>query len=245
MYDCEAATSNGMEKSKYPIRINKYLASHNYSTRLGGDALVRNKQVKINNKPAVLGSKVNENDIVEVLNFKNPKTYHYYAYNKPAGIITHSPQMGERDIKQSIPLKGVAPIGRLDKNSSGLIILTDDGRITDRLLNPKFSHEKEYVVTTADKLRPSFKHYMETGVDIGGHVTKECKVTILNDFKFRIVLTEGKKHQIRRMCDALHNKVVNLQRVRIMNIKIGALAPGKYRSIESEELKTFLKSLGF
>ena len=234
-----------MEKQEYPMRINKYLALHNYSTRLGGDALVRNKQVKINGKLAVLGSKVNKDDVVEVLNFKNPKTYLYYAYNKPAGIITHSPQGEGKDIRQSIPLKDVAPIGRLDKNSRGLIILTNDGRITNRLLSPEFSHEKEYIVNTLEKIRPSFKQHMEAGIDIGGYITKKCKVALLGDFKFKIILTEGKKHQIRRMCDALHNGVKSLERIRIMNIKLGTLASGKYRQIEGEELKTFLKSLGF
>lgn len=227
------------------MRINRYLALRNYSTRLGGDKLVRNNQVKINGKFAVLGSKVNEGDIVEVLNIKNPKNYHYYAYNKPIGIITHSPQKSEKDIRQSISLKNIAPIGRLDKNSHGLIILTDDGRITHRLLSPGFSREKEYLVATAERLRPSFKQYMEAGVNIDGYVTQKCKVTILNDFKFRIALTEGKKHQIRRMCDAMRNKVKDLERVRIMNIKLGALAPGKYRPLEGDELKTFLKNLGF
>jgi 23S rRNA pseudouridine2604 synthase len=234
-----------MEKSEYPMRINKYLALHNYSTRLGGDVLVKNKQVKINDKLAVLGSKVNQDDVVEVLNFKNPKTYRYYVYNKPVGVITHSPQNGEKDIKDSISLRDVAPIGRLDKNSRGLIILTNDGRITNRLLSPEFSHEKEYIVTTSEKLRPSFKQYMEAGVDIGGYITKKCKVTMLGDFKFKIILTEGKKHQIRRMCDALHNKVKTLERIRIMNIKLGTLASGKHRPIEGDELKTFMKDLGF
>ena len=135
------------------------------------------------------------------------------------------------------------PIGRLDKNSHGLLILTNDGRITDSLLNPKNSHEKEYVVRTKEKLRSSFKNKMEAGVLIEGYQTKKCKVKILNENTFHVVLTEGKKHQIRRMCSALFQEVVDLKRERIMNIKLGNLAPNGIREIRGEELQQFLRSL--
>lgn len=226
------------------MRINKYLALKNYSTRRGGDELVEKGRVSINGKKAVLGDKVNENDVVEVTASKNPKKYVYFAYHKPRGVITHSPQEGEKDIKGSVPMKDVFPIGRLDKDSSGLIILTDDGRVTDRLLNPDYTHDKEYLVKTVDKLRPSFKKIMEAGVDIEGYRTKECKVDILSETTFRITLTEGKKHQIRRMCSALHHKIRDLKRVRIMNIKLWDLPSGAYRQLEGKELSNFLKGLG-
>ena len=174
--------------------------------------------------------------------------FSYFAYNKPQGVITHSPQNGEKDIKekikhQAIP-RDVFPIGRLDKDSHGLIILTNDGRVTDRLLNPDYAHEKEYLVETTNKLRPSFKEYIEAGVDIGEYVTKKCKVEIKGDSKFSITLGEGKKHQIRRMCVALHNDVSDLKRIRIMNILLGELKTGSFRPISGLELSTFLKSLG-
>lgn len=233
-----------MEKNLYPMRINKYLASKKISTRRGADELVEKKKVFINGKLAVLGSRVNETDVVEIKGNKNPKVYVYFAYNKPIDTITHSPQKGEHDIKDdikntSIP-KDVFPIGRLDKNSHGLIILTNDGRITDQLLSPKYFHEKEYVVKTSNKLRSNFKQKMENGVNIEGYITKKCKVTIVNDFTFKVILTEGKKHQIRRMCSALFQEVADLKRERIMNIKLGNLKPNNFREIKGEELSIFL-----
>ena len=226
------------------MRINKYLAWKKISTRRGADDLVEKKKIFINGKLAVLGSKVNESDIVEIKGVK-PKEYLYFVYNKPIDTITHSPQGEEHDIKQNIKNtgipKGVFPIGRLDKNSHGLIILTNDGRITDQLLNPKYFHEKEYVVKTSNKLRSNFKQKMETGVNIEGYITKKCKVNIINDFTFRIILTEGKKHQIRRMCSALFQEVSDLKRERIMNIKLGSLKPNAFREIKGEELSIFLK----
>lgn len=212
---------------EYPMRINKYLALQKISTRRGADELIENKKVFINGKLALLGSKVEENDKVEVRGAKE-KSYSYLAYNKPVGIETDSPK------------EGLFPLGRLDKNSHGLLILTNDGRITDRLLNPKYIHEKEYVVRTSNKLRSSFKQKMEAGVNIEGYQTKKCKVKIVNDFTFRVILTEGKKHQIRRMCSALFQEIEDLKRERIMNIKLGNLGSGKTREIKGEELKTFL-----
>jgi 23S rRNA pseudouridine2604 synthase len=232
-----------IEAPVYPMRINKYLALKNYSTRRGADDLIEKGQVFINNSRAVLGDKVNENDKVEVHHRGKQKQYIYLAYNKPRGIITHSPQHGEQDIKQNIPIRDVSPIGRLDKDSSGLIILTNDGRITDRLLNPKHSHDKEYIVTTKNPLRSSFKAKMEAGVKIENEQTKECKVDIINENTFRVTLSEGKKHQIRRMCVALFQEVDTLKRIRIMNIILGKTAEGSYRKIEGEELEVFLRDL--
>ena len=217
--------------NSYPMRINKYLAFKKISTRRGADLLVENKKVFINDKLAVLGSKVLELDKGEVRGAKQ-KEYKYFAYNKPVGIET------------GFPKEGFFPLGRLDKNSHGLLILTNDGRITDSLLNPKYFHEKEYTVRTSNKLRGSFKQKMETGVNIEGYITKKCKVKIINDFTFRIILTEGKKHQIRRMCSALFQEIADLKRERIMNIKLGNLKPGALREIKGEELDTFLETLG-
>lgn len=214
----------------YPMRINKYLALKQIATRRGADELVANKKVFINGKLAVLGSKVNEKDKVEVKGTEN-KEYKYYAYYKPTGIETDSPK------------EGLFPLGRLDKASHGLLILTNDGRITDKLLNPKFEHEKEYIVKTKEKLRNNFKEKMEAGVNIEGYRTKPCKVKIINENTFRIILTEGKKHQIRRMCVALFQEVQDLKRVRIMNIELGRQKPNSLREIKGEELKILLENL--
>lgn len=236
------------EQPEYPMRINKYLAKQKYCTRRAADELIEKGLVAINGRPAVLGDKVKEHDNVEV-KWRQTK-YRYFAYNKPRGIITHSAQEGEEEIKEILPIQGVFPVGRLDKDSYGLIILTDDGRITDALLNPERAHEKEYEVMTTEELPTNFKAKMETGVNIGGpgragYVTKPCRVKIFGDRKFSITLTEGKKHQIRRMCGFFGLATSHLLRTRIMNIKLGGLKPGEYRAIKGAELDTFLKSLGF
>ena len=220
---------------EFPMRINQYLAWQKHSTRRGGDELVQKKQVTINGRFAELGDKVNEKDVVEVLKSKKLKSYLYFAYNKPVGETTDTPIFLNKEI---------FPLGRLDKDSHGLMLLTNDGRVTDRLLNPEYAHEKEYVVIVKEKLRLNFKQKMETGVDIEGYTTKRCRVEILNNFTFKITLTEGKKHQIRRMCVALHNEVKDLKRTTILNIELGNLLSGSHRAIGGEELSIFLKSLG-
>ncbi len=230
---------------EYPMRINKYLARDGVATRRGADELVARGKILINGKVAVLGDKVNKSDKVELRDKSSSKKFLYYAYNKPVGVITHSPQTGEKDIKQSTGLpRDVFPIGRLDKDSSGLIILTNDGRVTDRLLNPDYEHDKEYRVRTADPLRESFKKFMEAGVDIEGYMTKPCVVRKTGPKSFNITLTEGKKHQIRRMVSAMHNTVVELERTRILNIRLDNLASGTWRAIDGDELKTFLTQIG-
>jgi 23S rRNA pseudouridine2604 synthase len=218
-----------MEKI-YPMRINKYLAFKGVCTRREADELIRQKKVLLNGKIAVLGAPVREKDTVEVRGMEGKK-YLYFAYNKPVGVETSSPK------------EGLFPLGRLDKNSEGLIILTNDGRITDKLLNPEFSHEKEYLVQTKEKLRGSFKQKMEAGVNIEGYLTRKCRVQIINNFTFKIILTEGKKHQIRRMCAALFQEVATLKRIRIMNIRLGNLKSNSLRPIENKELETLLRAL--
>ena len=185
------------------MRINKYLALNKHSTRRGADELITKKQVFINDRLAVLGDKVKETDKVEVRFRGKQKPYVYIAYNKPKGVVTHSAQKGEKEIKHEVSVKDVFPVGRLDKDSSGLIILTNDGRITERLLGPRYAHEKEYLVKTKNKLRSSFKEKMEAGVKIDREKTARCKVQIIDNQTFKVILTEGKKHQIRRMCVAL------------------------------------------
>lgn len=230
-----------MKDILFPMRINKYLAHKNLCTRREADTLIAEGKVLINGRKAVLGDKIQETDLVKVL-FRTKK-YRYFAYYKPRGVITHSPEDDEKDIRQSIPLVGVFPIGRLDKDSEGLIMLTDDGRITDKLLNPEYDHEKEYVVTTREVLPENFKNRMEKGVNIEGYKTKPCIIKILGSKRFSIALTEGKKHQIRRMCAAQNLSVEELKRTRIMNIQLSGLESGKHRELKGSELATFLKSL--
>ena len=231
----------------FPMRINKYLALKKHSTRRGADELIKKKQIFINDRHAVLGDKVTESDRVEVRFRGKQKPYIYIAYNKPKNVVTHSAQGGDREIKHEIKrevaLRDVFPIGRLDKDSHGLIILTNDGRITERLLGPSHAHEKEYLVKTKNVLRSSFKAKMEAGVKIENEQTAKCKVQIINDRTFKVILTEGKKHQIRRMCVALFQEVEDLERIRIMNIELGKMPEGAHRELAGEELRTFLHAL--
>lgn len=224
------------------MRINKYMAHKGLATRREADRYISQGLVYINGVRASLGDRVEEGDKVET---RLPKrAYRYFAYNKPRGIVTHSAQGGQQDIEDVAGLEGVAPMGRLDKDSHGLIILTDDGRITEKLLGPEANKEKEYVVETHEHIPPSFASRMQKGVDIEGYITKPARVKIIGDKKFSIILTEGKKHQIRRMCAAWGYTVKDLKRIRVMNIKLGTLKPGQFRTIKGAELKEFLQGLG-
>ena len=230
------------------VRLNKYLADKGYATRRGADELIEAGKVYVNGRRAALGTKVTAQDIVEVKTGRKKASYRYFAFHKPRGVVTHGAQGSDTDIeslaKHTPELLGCFPVGRLDKDSSGLILLTDDGRVTDRLLNPRGEHEKEYAVRTKRPLRNNFKERMEAGVVIEGYRTKPTKVRVTGERTFAVTLTEGKRHQIRRMVVALFNEVEELKRIRVMNIKLGNLPSGAYRSIEGEELQTFLTSLG-
>ncbi|HEC30609.1 MAG TPA: rRNA pseudouridine synthase [Candidatus Yonathbacteria bacterium] len=235
------------EKIQYPVRINRYLFLKDYCSRRKADKFIENKLIKINGRVAVLGDKVQKGDKVEVGKevTETLKKYEYIAYYKPIGIVSHNPQEGEKGIedifKWKVPL---SPLGRLDKASEGLMLLSNDGRIVDRLLNPKYAHEKEYTVKVDKKITGIFMKKMETGVKIEKYKTKSTKVTKVNPYTFRIILTEGKKHQIRRMCAALGYQVQNLKRIRIANIKLGLLKSKQHRVITDMELRVFLESLG-
>lgn len=217
----------------FPIRLNHYLATKGLASRRLADKLIAQGLVKINGQTARLGSKVSASDHVE-LNEKVAKKIRqqrvYFAYFKPIGKTTES--QGR-----------LFHIGRLDKDSHGLLIMTNDGRITDKLLNPNFAHEKEYLVRVDKKLRPFFLRHLETGISIEGYQTRPAKVTKINDTNFRITLTEGKHHQIRRMCAAFNYAVRDLKRTRIMNISLGNLKPGQSREIKDAELEKFLQAL--
>lgn len=250
------------------MRINKYLADKQYASRRGADELIKNKQVFINGRLAMLGDTVSDADKVEVKSSGASKTETknkpvYYTYNKPVGVLTHSAQEDEIDIKMlldKMPAKAFGaenakskpalfPIGRLDKDSHGLLILTNDGRITSKLLDPEENHEKEYIVETKNRLPMNFDMQMERGIVIedgnGKKIkTKPCIVKMISDKKFSITLTEGKKRQIRKMCEALKAQVVDLFRVRILSIKLGHLSENNLRKIKGEELDDFLKEIG-
>lgn len=232
---------------EFPVRINKYLALVGIASRREADTLIERGQITINGKKATIGQQVNETDVVKLVG--NTKSKQYLAYYKGRGIITHSPAENEVDIltrlKKDYGITDVTPVGRLDKDSEGLIILSNDGRITGPLLDPEGGHEKEYTIEVDKKISSLFTHLMALGVDIEGYKTKPARVipSPKNEKKFNLVITEGKKHQIRRMCAALGFQVQALKRVRIANITIGALKPNQYRKINGDELQAFLKEL--
>ncbi|MCA9357164.1 rRNA pseudouridine synthase, partial [Candidatus Kaiserbacteria bacterium] len=226
----------------------KYLAHTGVASRRESDTLIEQGKVKINGKKAQMGQQVEETDEVEIVGKTKSKSY--LAYYKGRGIITHSPAAGEIDIATRLAkdygITHVAPVGRLDKDSEGLIILSNDGRITGPLLEPDRNNEKEYDVLVDKPLSGMFKRAMEAGVDIEGYRTKPSTIIAnpRNDKRFSIIITEGKKHQIRRMCAALGYQVQSLKRVRIVNITLEKLKPNQYRKIQGIELETLLKELG-
>lgn len=232
---------------EYPIRINKYLYLTNFCSRRKADELIEQGLIKINGKNAVLGQKILETDKIKIDDkIKNMiKEYNYYIFNKPRNVVSHNPQEGEKTVENFFPpnLK-LSPVGRLDKDSTGLMFLTDDGRIIDKMLNPKYDHEKEYEVSVNKTLKESFQRKMENGVDIEGYKTKPSKVKIIGEKSFIIILTEGKKHQIRRMCAALGYTVTNLKRTRIMNLEIGDLEEGRSRKLKDDEKNKLLEKIG-
>lgn len=232
-----------MENKAEGIRINKFLADTYNVSRRNADKLIEAGKVLKNGKKAVLGDKVRPTDKIE-MRAEMKKSFSYYAYNKPRGLITNKQKKNEKDVASEVGIRGVFPIGRLDKDSEGLIILSDNPKITDRLLNPKYDHDKEYLIKTKTPIKLHQLKVMERGMDLeGGLKTKPTKTKYIDEFNFSITLSEGKKHQIRRMCDAFAIVIESLKRVRILNIHLGNLKLGQYRKIEGEELKTFLKSL--
>lgn len=235
------------EQLTYPARINRYLAFKGLSTRRGADELIAKGLVTINGKVAKLGDKVVDTDTVVVSQKVLEKTAlgrRYIAYHKPRGVST-DPQGDSRSIRSELPaLRGLFPLGRLDKDSHGLIILTNDGRLTERLLAPSRAHEKEYHVRIDKPVTDTFIRHLERGVMIEGYKTKPAKARRAGETIFNITLTEGKKHQIRRMCAAEGRKVLDLERIRIMNIKLGDLKEGAYREITGSELSALLKAIG-
>ncbi len=234
------------EEIIYPVRINRYLALRGLATRRHADELIEAGLVLINGKKAVLGDKVESAEtLVEVIKDKKQpqKKLQYIAYYKPRGVITHSPQDYEQSIEEVSGYPGTFPIGRLDKESEGLIILTNDGRITERLLHPRFKHEKEYTVTVREDIPSNLKRVLEDGVYNAGDWLKAKKVVVVPPHTMHVILTEGKRHHIRRMLSEAHLTVEKLVRTRLMEIYLGALKPGKGRVLEGAARKAFLKSL--
>lgn len=226
------------------IRINKYIASTGLCSRRQADTLIEQGKVTINGSTASSGDRVLEGDKVTVDGKAViPEDARIYiALNKPLGITCTTDRRDPSNIIDFLDLgMRIFPIGRLDKNSSGLILLTNDGDIVNRLLRAENNHEKEYRVTLDKPYDQSFVKKMESGVPILGRVTLPCTVIPETNRSFRIILHQGLNRQIRRMSEYLGYRVVKLKRIRFMNIELGGLETGKWRYIKGNELKQLLK----
>ena len=222
-------------------RINKYLSEVGYCSRRRADRLIEEGKVTINGKVPEIGTKVDDCDLVEVEGKRIEKSTRqkniYLAFNKPVGIVctTHREVEPDNIIDFIKYPKRIFPIGRLDKCSEGLIFLTNDGDIVNKILRARNNHEKEYIVSVNRPINKEFIQSMSNGIEILETITKNCFVKQIGAKKFKIILTEGLNRQIRRMCESLGYRVQSLKRVRIMNIKLD-LPVGKYREFTKKEL---------
>ena len=222
-------------------RINKFLSEAGYCSRRAADKLIEERRVTINGSVPEMGTKIAESDEVRVdgeLICKAKEKLVYLAFHKPIGIVCTTDTRVEKDniIDYIGYPKRIFPIGRLDKPSEGLIFLTNDGDIVNKILRARNNHEKEYIVTVNRPITRKFIHQMSNGVPILETVTRKCKVEQISKFTFRIILTQGLNRQIRRMCEFLDFRVKKLKRVRIMNVKLD-LPVGKWRDLSKQELK--------
>lgn len=228
------------------ISLNKYISSTGICSRREADKWIDAGHVRINGKVAQKGNRVFENDVVKVdgKQLKSKPALVYIALNKPPGI-TSTTDLNDKDniIDFVNHPKRIFPIGRLDKASSGLILLTNDGDIVNKILRTENNHEKEYIVTVNRSITDDFIYNMQKGVPILGTVTKKCYVRKLNDKKFKIILTQGLNRQIRRMCEYYDYNVMTLKRVRIMNIELANLKVGQWRDLTAAELKLLKEEL--
>ncbi|GFD92778.1 pseudouridine synthase [Alteromonas sp. KUL156] len=221
------------------INLNKYISSTGICSRREAERFITEGRVTINGNPTQLGNRVHEGDVVKIdgkpLKAK-PKTIHI-ALNKPKGIVCTTDSKERKNIVKFVghPQR-LFPIGRLDKPSEGLIFLTNDGDIVNKILRAGNNHEKEYIVTVNKPFDERFIKRMSNGIPILGTVTKKCKVERINDTTFKIILIQGLNRQIRRMCEYLGYDVKKLKRTRIMNVTLGSLKVGEWRELSSKEM---------
>ena len=230
------------------MRINKFISEAGQASRRGADKLITEGRVTINGKRATIGSQVEPGDDVRVNGNQLfvARNNVYIALNKPVGITSTT----EKGVKGNIvdlvnhPFR-VFHIGRLDKDSEGLILLTNDGDIVNEILRSENQHEKEYVVSVDRPITPEFLKQMSEGVKILDTVTLPCKVEQLSKYDFKIILTQGLNRQIRRMCEALGYNVYRLQRIRIMNIQLDNLPVGQWRYLSKKEKAQLFQELNY
>lgn len=221
------------------IRLNKFLSEAGVCSRREADRLIESGRVTVDGKRAEMGMKITDSQVVRVgkkeIRSKNEMVL--LAVNKPVGIVCTEEKREKNNIIQFLkyPTR-VTYIGRLDKDSEGLLLMTNNGDIINKMMRSGNQHEKEYKVTVNKPVTKEFIEKMANGVPILDTVTRKCKVEMIGKYKFRIILTQGLNRQIRRMCEYLGYKVTRLERVRVMNIELGNLRPGEYRKVTEEEI---------
>lgn len=224
------------------MKIDKFIGQSGYTSRRKAFELIEEKRVLVNNKVANFSTKIKDGDVVsvdgEIIPHKEFKPI-YIAYNKPKGIICTTEKIKNNIVDAINYPEKIYPVGRLDKDSEGLIILTNHGAIIDKIANSAFNHEKEYLVTLNLPIRSKFVQEVTEGIEILGEMTKPCKIVLEPGTKrlFRITITQGLNRQIRRMCNAYDYQVLKLQRLRVMHITLGNLKPGEWRNLTEAELK--------
>ena len=227
------------ENSASKIRLNKFISETGFCSRREADKLIDQGKVTVNGKIPEMGTQVSKADYIEISGkpLKTKEELVYIAFNKPVGITCTTERKVKGNIIDFINFpKRIFPIGRLDKPSQGLIFLTNDGDIVNKILRSGNNHEKEYIVTVDKPLSPDFIKSMANGIPILSTITKKCFVKKESKYVFRIILTEGLNRQIRRMCEYLGYSVVRLERLRIMNVSIDNLPIGKWRYLTKNEL---------
>lgn len=228
------------DRNKQSTNLNKFISSTGICSRREAEKLIVDGRVTLNGKLTQLGNRVFDGDVVKIdgkLLKNKPKTI-YIALNKPVGIVCTTDGKERKNIVKFVGhSQRLFPIGRLDKPSEGLIFLTNDGDIVNKILRAGNNHEKEYIVTVDKPINDRFIKRMGNGIPVLGTVTKKCKVEKLSATQFKIILVQGLNRQIRRMCEYLGYKVQTLKRTRIMNVSLGKLKVGEWRELSSEELK--------
>ena len=228
------------------LRLNKVISDTGFCSRREADRVIEEGRVTINGREGVLGDRVISNDDIRVdgrrIKFKNQEEAIYIAFNKPRGITCTTERQIEGNIIDYIRHpKRIFPIGRLDKPSEGLIFLTSDGDIVNKILRAGNNHEKEYIVTVNKSITPEFLKKMGNGVPVLDTITAKCLITKESEYVFKIILKQGLNRQIRRMCEYLNYEVTKLKRTRIMNISLSNIPLCKWRNLTREELAEIMK----
>ncbi len=232
--------------SEESISLNKFISQTGICSRRDADGWISEGRVKINNVVAIKGNRVFPNDqvLLDDKPISDRPELVYLALNKPPGITCTTDLKDPDNIIDFMDYPNrIFPIGRLDKGSTGLILLTNDGDIVNEILRVENNHDKEYIVKVNQPITKEFINQMQNGIPILGTVTKDCKVEKISEFVFRIILTQGLNRQIRRMCEFLEYRVVSLKRIRIMNIILDDLEPGEWRYLKEQELAGLKKQL--